>query len=154
MSTHFEKSFQEQVDRRNELCAHACWDRNQNNGVLDILTYDNSPGLYYAQNIWRKSKMYTINHKLWYRKGKCLPFSLDAVQNWFFVTPSFATKFQYINSLLISFFTHYMFRPLRAILRRDIQLVIWRTIFLIQRIRCTYAIWYRDVICRHRYFNL
>jgi hypothetical protein len=66
--------------------------------------------------------------------------------NWFFMTPSIATKFQYINSLLFSFFTHYMFRPLRAIFRWDIQLVIWRTI-LIQRIRCTYAIWYRDVIC-------
>jgi hypothetical protein len=45
-----------------------------------------------------------------------------------------------IHSLpFILFFTHYMFRPLRAILRWDIQLVIWRTI-LIQRIRCTYAI--------------
>jgi hypothetical protein len=43
------------------------------------------------------------------------------------------------------FFTHYMFRPLQAILRWDIQLVIWRTI-LIQRICCMYAIWYRDVI--------
>jgi hypothetical protein len=46
---------------------------------------------------------------------------------------------------------------LRAILRWDIQVVIisvfWRTI-LIQRIRCTYAIWYRDVIFCHRYFNL
>jgi hypothetical protein len=29
----------------------------------------------------------------------------------------------------------------------------WRTI-LIQRIRCAYAIWYRDVICCRRYFNL
>jgi hypothetical protein len=44
--------------------------------------------------------------------------------NWFFMTPSIATKFQYINSLLFSFFTHYMFRPLRAILRWDIQLDI------------------------------
>jgi hypothetical protein len=43
--------------------------------------------------------------------------------------------------------------PLRAILRWVIQLVIWRTI-LIQRIRSTYAIWYGDVICCHRYFNL
>jgi hypothetical protein len=42
-------------------------------------------------------------------------------------------------------FTHYMFRPLRAILRQDIQLFIWRNI-LIQRILCTYAISYRDVI--------
>jgi hypothetical protein len=45
----------------------------------------------------------------------------------------------------------------RAILKWYRQLVIisvfWRTI-LIQRIRCTYAIWYRDVICCHRYFNL
>jgi hypothetical protein len=29
----------------------------------------------------------------------------------------------------------------------------WRTI-LIQRIRCTYAIWYRDFICCRRFFNL
>jgi hypothetical protein len=45
--------------------------------------------------------------------------------NWFFMTPSIATKFQYVNSLLFSFLTHYMFRPLRAILRWDIQLDIW-----------------------------
>jgi hypothetical protein len=63
------------------------------------------------------------------------------LSNWFFMTPSIATKFQYVKLPLISFFTHYMFRPLRAILRWDIQLVIWRTI-LIQLIRCTYAIWY------------
>jgi hypothetical protein len=37
--------------------------------------------------------------------------------DWFFLMPSITTKFQYINSLLISFFTHYMFRPLRAILK-------------------------------------
>jgi hypothetical protein len=46
------------------------------------------------------------------------------LSNWFFMTPSIATKFQYINSLLFSFFTHYMFLPLRAILRWDIQLDI------------------------------
>jgi hypothetical protein len=62
------------------------------------------------------------------------------------MTPSIATKFQYVNSLLFSFLTHYTFRPLRAIFRRGIQLDIWRTI-LIQRIRCTYALLYRDVIC-------
>jgi hypothetical protein len=49
--------------------------------------------------------------------------------NWFFMTPSIATKFQHINSLLFPFFTHYIFRLLRAILRWDIQLDIWRTIF-------------------------
>jgi hypothetical protein len=43
---------------------------------------------------------------------------------WFFMTPSITTKFQYINSLLFSFLTHYMFRPLQAILRWDIQLDI------------------------------
>jgi hypothetical protein len=37
--------------------------------------------------------------------------------NWLFMTPSIATKFQYINSLLFSFLTHHMFRLLRAILR-------------------------------------
>jgi hypothetical protein len=66
--------------------------------------------------------------------------------NWFFMTPSIATKFQYINSPFIFFVTHYMFRPLRAIFRWDIQLDILRTI-LIQRIRCTYTIWCIDVIC-------
>jgi hypothetical protein len=40
------------------------------------------------------------------------------------------------------FFTHYMFRPLRAILRWDIQLVI---IFVFD---------YMDVICCHRFLNL
>jgi hypothetical protein len=69
------------------------------------------------------------------------------------MTPSIATKFQYINSLLFSFLTHYMFRPLLAIFRWDIQLDIWRTI-LIQRIRCTYAIWCRDVICCTSVFRL
>jgi hypothetical protein len=37
---------------------------------------------------------------------------------------SIATEFQYINSLLFSFFTHYMFLPLQAILKWDIKLVI------------------------------
>jgi hypothetical protein len=36
--------------------------------------------------------------------------------------PSIATKFQYVNSPFIFLLTHYMFRPLRAILRWDIQL--------------------------------
>jgi hypothetical protein len=35
------------------------------------------------------------------------------LSNWFFMT-SIATKFQYINSTLIFFFTHYMFRPLQT----------------------------------------
>jgi hypothetical protein len=57
------------------------------------------------------------------------------LSNWFFMTPSIETKFQYINSLQFPFLL--MFRSLRAILRWDIQLVIisvfWRTI-LIQQI--------------------
>jgi hypothetical protein len=51
------------------------------------------------------------------------------LSNLFFMTPSIATKFQYINYLLFSFFIHYMFRPLRAILKWDILLDIWRIIF-------------------------
>jgi hypothetical protein len=47
------------------------------------------------------------------------------LSNWFFMTPSIATKFQYINSLLFPFHTHYMIRPLLAILRWDIQLDGW-----------------------------
>jgi hypothetical protein len=45
------------------------------------------------------------------------------LSNWFLVIPSIATKFQYVNSFLFSF-THYMFRPLRAIFRWDIQWTI------------------------------
>jgi hypothetical protein len=42
--------------------------------------------------------------------------------NWFPMTPSIATKFQYVNSpFFIFFLTHYMFRPLRAIFRWDIR---------------------------------
>jgi hypothetical protein len=37
--------------------------------------------------------------------------------NWLFMTPSIATKFQYVSFLFIFFLTHYMFRPLRAIFR-------------------------------------
>jgi hypothetical protein len=38
------------------------------------------------------------------------------------MTPSIATKFQYVSSPFLFFLTHYTFRPLRAILRWDIQL--------------------------------
>jgi hypothetical protein len=59
------------------------------------------------------------------------------MENWFFMTPSIATKFQYVNSLLFSF----------SLTTWDIQLNIFNWLFLIQRIRCTYAIWCRDVTC-------
>jgi hypothetical protein len=40
------------------------------------------------------------------------------LSNWFLMMPSIATKFQYVNSpFLLFLLTHYMFRPLRAILR-------------------------------------
>jgi hypothetical protein len=65
--------------------------------------------------------------------------------NWFFMTPSIATKFQYVNSPLFSFSLTTYFGPYGPS-SGEIQLDIWRTI-LIQRIRCTYAIWYSDVIC-------
>jgi hypothetical protein len=45
------------------------------------------------------------------------------LSDWFLMMPSIATKFQYVNSPFLFFLlTHYMFRPLRAILRWDIQL--------------------------------
>jgi hypothetical protein len=50
--------------------------------------------------------------------------------NWFLMTPSIATKFQYVNSpFFIFLLTHYMFRPLRAILRWDIQLDVFKDYF-------------------------
>jgi hypothetical protein len=67
--------------------------------------------------------------------------------NWLPVMLSIATKFQYVNSLFIFFLTRYMFRPLRAIFTWDIQLDIPNGLFLQQRIRCTYAIWCKDVTC-------
>jgi hypothetical protein len=45
------------------------------------------------------------------------------LSNWFLMTPSIATKFQFVNSLFLFFiFTHHMFWPLQAIFRWDIQL--------------------------------
>jgi hypothetical protein len=45
------------------------------------------------------------------------------LSKWFLMTPSNTTKFQYVNSpFFIFLLTHYMFRPLRAIFRWDIQL--------------------------------
>jgi hypothetical protein len=38
------------------------------------------------------------------------------LSNWFLMMPPIATKFQYVNSPFF-ILTHYMFRPLRAILR-------------------------------------
>jgi hypothetical protein len=66
------------------------------------------------------------------------------LSNCLHMTPSIATKFQYINSLQSPFYSLHV-SALTAILRRDILLLIWRTI-LLQRIRSTYTIWYKDVI--------
>jgi hypothetical protein len=81
----------------------------------------------------------------------------DSDHGVFFMTPSIASKFQYINSLYFLFFTHYMFRPLRAILRWDVQLVIF--LFLKDYFNttdslhaCNSIITSRDVICLHRLF--
>jgi hypothetical protein len=53
-----------------------------------------------------------------------------------------------IRQLAFTFLlSHYMFRPLWAIFRWDIQLDIFNALFLLQQIHCTYAIWCRDVIC-------
>jgi hypothetical protein len=74
--------------------------------------------------------VYNLTHITSWEYQYVLPNRINLnYTNWFFMTPSIATKFQYVNSLLFSFLTHYVFRPLRAILRWDIQLDIWRTIF-------------------------
>jgi hypothetical protein len=49
--------------------------------------------------------------------------------NWFLVIPSITTKFQYVTPPFLSSFTHYMFQPLRAILRWGIQLDILKDYF-------------------------
>jgi hypothetical protein len=62
-----------------------------------------------------------INHlfgKYGQSRLKTVPNTYEYMYNWFLMMPSIATKFQYVNSPFI--FTHYMFRPLRAIFRWDI----------------------------------
>jgi hypothetical protein len=61
--------------------------------------------------------------------GSSLVFPHIRISNWFFMMPSIATKFQYVNSPFIFLLTHYMFQPLRAILRWDIQLDIFKDYF-------------------------
>jgi hypothetical protein len=66
--------------------------------------------------------------------------------NWFFMKPSIATKFQYVKSLLFSFSLTTCFGP-HGHLQVRYTIRYFNGLFLIQRIRCTYTIWYRDVIC-------
>jgi hypothetical protein len=63
------------------------------------------------------------------------------------MTPSIATKFQYVNSLLFSlFYSLHVSAPTgHPQVRYTIRYL--KNYFLIQQIRCTYAIWYRHVIC-------
>jgi hypothetical protein len=56
-------------------------------------------------------------------------FSLIISDDWFFVIPSIATKFQYVTPPILFSFTHYMFRPLRAIFKWDIQLDVFKDYF-------------------------
>jgi hypothetical protein len=61
--------------------------------------------------------------------------------------PSIATKFSIRQLAFIFLLSHYMLRPLRAILRWDIQLDVSMDYLLMQRIRCTCATRCRDVTC-------
>jgi hypothetical protein len=65
------------------------------------------------------------------------------LSNLFFMTPSVATKFQYVNSLLFYFSLTTCFGPFR----RDIQLDSFRTIFNTTDPLHVRKIWCRDVIC-------
>jgi hypothetical protein len=63
---------------------------------------------------------------------RLLPLVLHPVthlSNWFLVTPSIATKFQYVTPPFLFSFTHYMFRPLQAILKWGIQLDVFKDYF-------------------------
>jgi hypothetical protein len=62
--------------------------------------------------------------------------------NWFLMIPSIATKFQYVNSFLFSFSLTTYFGPYGPSSGE-----IYNGLFLIQRIRCTYVTWCRDVTC-------
>jgi hypothetical protein len=55
---------------------------------------------------------------------------VEHLSNWFLMMPPIATQFQNVNSPFIFLLTHYMFQPLRAIFRRDIQLVVLKNIEL------------------------
>jgi hypothetical protein len=76
-----------------------------------------------------KSKLYIIMKKMCF--GAEVPNIWKNVNlvAWFLVIPSVATKFQYVNSPFIFFLTHYMFQPLRAIFRWDIQLDVFKDYF-------------------------
>jgi hypothetical protein len=77
---------------------------------------------------------------------------VEMYSSWFFMTPSIATKFQYINFLLISFFAHYMFRPLRAI--QLVTISVFEGLFQYNGSVARTQFDYKDVICRHLFFNL
>jgi hypothetical protein len=69
------------------------------------------------------------------------------LSNWFLVMPSIATKFSIRQLAFIFLLSHYMFRPLRAILRWVIQLDVSMDCPLMQRIRWTCATRCGDVTC-------
>jgi hypothetical protein len=56
---------------------------------------------------------------------------------WFLVMLSIPTKFSIRQLAFIFLLSHYMFRPLRAILRLDIQLDVSMDYRLMQQIRCS-----------------
>jgi hypothetical protein len=68
--------------------------------------------------------------------------SLDlASSNWFFMTPSIATKFQHVNSFyFLSCSLHVSAPTFHPHVRYTRIISYFNELFLIQRIRCTYAI--------------
>jgi hypothetical protein len=67
--------------------------------------------------------------------------------------PSIATKFQYVNSTFIFFFTHYMFRPLLAIFRWDIQLDIFKVYLYYNRSVARTQLDVEMLYALYRYFD-
>jgi hypothetical protein len=68
--------------------------------------------------------------------------------------PSIATKFQYVNSPFLFFFSlTTCFGPYGPSSGEMYTIRCFQALFLLQRIRCTYTTWLIDVICLYRYFD-
>jgi hypothetical protein len=70
------------------------------------------------------------------------------------MTPSIATKFQYVNSPLF-IFPSYSLHVSAPTSHLQVRYTIrcFQGLFLLQRIRCTYTTWRIHVICIYRYFD-
>jgi hypothetical protein len=73
--------------------------------------------------------------------------------NWLLMTPSIATKFQYVNSPF--YFSSHSLHISAPTGHPQVRYTIrcFQGLFLLQRIRCTYTTWRINVVCLYRYFD-